>query len=64
MLVNYGLPVRVVGDPHASRALAICDFTPAGGGGLHVASTAELAGIIVTAIRSEQGRLRVSYEVG
>ncbi len=63
-LVAAGLPVRVVGDPHASRALAIGDFTPVGCGGLHVASTAELAGISVTAIRSKKGRLRVSYEVG
>ncbi|MGV3481873.1 MAG: alanyl-tRNA editing protein [Sphingobium sp.] len=62
-LVAAALPVRVVGDPHASRALAIGDFTPVGCGGLHVSSTAELDGLAVTAIRSKKGRLRVSYEV-
>ena len=62
-LVAAALPVRVVGDPHASRALAIGDFAPVGCGGLHVSSTAELAGLSVTGIRSRKGRLRVSYEV-
>lgn len=62
-LVAAALPVRVVGDPHASRALAIGDFAPVGCGGLHVSSTAELVGLSVTGIRSRKGRLRVSYEV-
>lgn len=63
-LIAAEIPIRVVGDPFSSRALAIGDFTSVGCGGVHVSNTAELAGLAVTGFRSKKGRLRVSYEVG
>jgi alanyl-tRNA synthetase len=62
-LVAAEIPVRVVGDPFVSRALAIGDFASVGCGGVHVSNTVELAGLVVTGFRSKKGRLRVSYEV-
>jgi len=62
-LVAAAIPVRVVGDPYNSRALAIGDFESVGCGGVHVSNTAELTGLTVTGFRSKKGRLRVRYEI-
>lgn len=61
-LIEANLPITAEGDPFRSRAIRIGDFEAVGCGGTHAASTAELAGLRITAIRNKGARLRVSYE--
>lgn len=60
-LIEACLPIKVVGDPFASRAVKIGDFPPVGCGGTHAVDTGELSGLLITAVRIKGGRLRVSY---
>ncbi|MFM8274772.1 MAG: alanyl-tRNA editing protein, partial [Gemmata sp.] len=59
--IESDLPVTVVGDPFANRAVAIGDFPPVPCGGTHARSTAGLPRVEVTKVRPKDGKLRVSY---
>jgi Ser-tRNA(Ala) deacylase AlaX len=61
--VRADLPVRVVGDPFASRVVVVGDSRPVGCGGTHLASVGELGAVTVTRVKAKGGKLRVSYAV-
>jgi Ser-tRNA(Ala) deacylase AlaX len=60
--VRADLPVRVIGDPFASREVVVGDSRPVGCGGTHLASVGGLA-VTVTGVKAKGGKLRVSYAV-
>lgn len=60
-LIAGALPIEMVGDPFASRAIRIGCFDPIPCGGTHLRSTGELAPLVVTGVKTKGGRLRVSY---
>jgi Ser-tRNA(Ala) deacylase AlaX len=61
-LAESDVPVFVEGDVFTDRKIRVGDFPAIGCGGTHLVSTASLAKIKITGIRSKRGRIRVSYE--
>ena len=61
--VADGLPVTV-GSAAGWREVAIGDFSGVACGGTHLASTADLAGLVVVSVKLKGGRLRVRYGIG
>lgn len=62
---NSDLPIRIVGDPFASRAIQIGDhYPPVPCGGTHVQSTGQLGALIIRGVKVKDGKTRVSYDVG
>jgi Ser-tRNA(Ala) deacylase AlaX len=61
--VRADLPVRVVGDPFASREVVVGDSRPVGCGGTHLPSVGGLGEVTVTGVKQKGGKLRVSYAV-
>ncbi len=57
------LPVTVVGDPFASRAVVVGDSRPVGCGGTHLTSVGALGKVEVSGVKVKGGKLRVSYAV-
>ncbi len=61
--VDADLPIRIVGDPFASRAIQIGDYPPVPCGGTHVASTGQLGKLLIRSVKVKDGKTRVSYDV-
>jgi Ser-tRNA(Ala) deacylase AlaX len=60
-LIRRDLPISLVGDPFAARAIRIGAFDPVPCGGTHALATGELGSLVVTKIKRSGDRLRVSY---
>ena len=59
--IEDNLPVRIVGDPLASRSIQIGEFPPVLCGGTHLESLGLLEKVELTKVKVKSGKLRVSY---
>lgn len=55
------LPIRLVGDPLASRTIQIGIYAPLPCGGTHLTNTGQLHRVAVHSAKIKGGRLRISY---
>jgi alanyl-tRNA synthetase len=59
--VADNLPVKVVGDPFASRQVQIGSFPAVPCGGTHLDSLSELSDLVLTKVKSKGDKIRISY---
>ncbi len=61
--IQAKLPIRICGDPMTNRSIAIGDYPPIPCGGTHPDNTSALEKVEITQVRTQKGKLRVSYRL-
>jgi alanyl-tRNA synthetase len=59
--VADNLPVKVIGDPFASRQIQIGSFPAVPCGGTHLDNLSELSDLVLTKVKSKGDKIRISY---